>query len=251
MKKKMQTEMKNEPIRPDAMGICPNCGKLYGIKITDYGIDLYPIITDDRDTDTDKTRYDASKVQNLNLRNIEFGISDASIGFIIKCNECNDADNLGRIHFITNTGLEADGKNYLKFIYSLRDLVKALGDANMVKTRGNLSLEDFSSYGEYKMSIYAYGIKPSEIIFSSFEDSLGLFYKSTGEIALPEPKINIDNMMVGMTRFDITFARHLTLNGGFTIYENTADWIEEFTKCLKKNTKKAYTKRGRTSKKEK
>lgn len=250
MKKKMQAEMKNEAIRPDAMGICPNCGRLHGIKITDYGIDLYPIMGDS-DTDTDKTKYDASKVQNLNLRDIEFGISEATIGLIIKCTECNDADNPGRIHFITNTGLEANGKSYLKFVYALRDLVKALNNANMVKTRTNLSLEEFNSAGEYKMSIYSYGIKPSEIIFTSFEDSLGFFYKSTGEVVMPEPKINIDNMNIGMTRFDITFARHFVLDSGLTIYEDTADWIKEFTKCLEKNTKKAYTKRGRISKKEK
>ena len=243
MKKEMQ-----EYITSDVMGICPNCGRLYGAKIADHGIDLYPIMDD---SSIDKVKCDVSKVYNLSLRDMDFGTAKASIVLMINCTECTDADNPGRIHFITNTGLEGNHKAYLKFIYALRDLVKALGDANMIKTRGNLSLENFSASGEYKMSIYSYGIKPSEIIFSSFEDSLGLFYKSTGEIALPEPKINIDNMMVGMTRFDITFARHLTLNGGFTIYENTADWIEEFTKCLKKNTKKAYTKRGRIAKKEK
>lgn len=247
--KKINQFTREDNIKFDSIGICPCCGKVYAADINKNGIEIFPFMDDSTPKDL---KIVENRFQILNLQDLEFGISNAALGFLVRCNDCADKDNPGSLHFIVDRGVDNIDK-YLELAFSLSKLTKAIGSANMTKNRGNLSLTEFG-WGSYRLEAVSYGITGSKIIYDSFMDSMEYFNKADGEVARLQPKLEIsgcDGTSMGIIRYSITLPAVVRPGGSFELHPCCIDWIKEFTKCLEKNTKKAYTKRGRISKKEK
>ncbi len=245
--KKVNQLTREDNIEFDSIGICPCCGKTYAADINKSGIEIFPFMDDSTPKDL---RVDESRHQILNLQDLEFGISNAALGFLVRCNDCADKENPGSLHFIVDRTVDNIDK-YIELAFSLSKLTKAIGSANMTKNRGNLSLTEFG-WSSYKLEALSYGIAGSKIIYDSFIDSMEYFNKADGEVARLQPKLDISSGSgMGIVRYSITLPAVVRPGGSFELHPCCVDWIKEFTKYLEKNTKKAYTKRGRISKKEK
>ena len=245
--KKVNQLTREDNIEFDSIGICPCCGKVYAADINKSGIEIFPFMDDSTPKDL---KVDESRHQILNLQDLEFGISEAALGFLVRCTDCADKDRPGSLHFVIDSYV-SDIDKYLELAFALSKLTKALGNANMTKNRVNLSLSEFG-WSAFKIEAYSYGIAGSKIIYDSYMDSMKYFNEADGEVARLQPKLDIGGgACLGIIHYDITLPAVVRPGGSLELHPCCVDWIKEFTKCLEKNTKKAYTKRGRNSKKEK